>query len=230
MIFILVFVLVGLAAAAAFVPEARPYLAGMEPGEVAYLALYGAFALVLVSTVASRYRGRFGAGLRDFAIWVVIAIGIIGVYSFRDDLRPIADRIRAEMVPGTVLTPAPGQAMVTRRRDGSFYLDASANGTKLSFVFDTGATTVVLRSEDARRIGIAVDKLSYDAAVATANGRTLAAPVEIAALSVGGITERRIPALVARPGTLHENLLGQTFLDRLASYSVENNRLMLKGR
>ena len=129
-----------------------------------------------------------------------------------------------------MLVPNPGEALVTRRRDGSFMLDGTANGTRLPFVFDTGATTVVLRAEDARRAGIAVDRLSFDAAVSTANGRALAAPTQIASLTVGGITEHDVPALVARPGTLHENLLGQTFLDRLASYTVENNRLVLKGR
>jgi predicted aspartyl protease len=34
---------------------------------------------------------------------------------------------------------------------------------------------------------------------------------------------------VARPGTLRENLLGQSFLSKLRSYGVENNRVVLKA-
>jgi aspartyl protease family protein len=38
-----------------------------------------------------------------------------------------------------------------------------------------------------------------------------------------------VPALVARPGMLGENLLGMTFLERLASYEVRGNRLVLRA-
>jgi aspartyl protease family protein len=49
-------------------------------------------------------------------------------------------------------------------------------------------------------------------------------------LRVGSIAERRVRALVARPGALRENLLGMTFLERLTSYEVRGNRLILRGR
>ena len=43
------------------------------------------------------------------------------------------------------------------------------------------------------------------------------------------LSARRVPALVTRPGTLATNLLGMTFLERLASYEVRGNRLILRG-
>jgi aspartyl protease family protein len=49
-------------------------------------------------------------------------------------------------------------------------------------------------------------------------------------IAVGSIREQRVRALVAKPGVLHENLLGMSFLDRLASYEVRQNRLILRGR
>jgi aspartyl protease family protein len=58
----------------------------------------------------------------------------------------------------------------------------------------------------------------------------MAAPVTLDSVSIGSITERRIRALVARPGALRDNLLGMTFLERLASYEVRGNRLILRGR
>jgi aspartyl protease family protein len=58
----------------------------------------------------------------------------------------------------------------------------------------------------------------------------VAAPVTLDRLTVGSITEQRVRALITRPGLLRENLLGMTFLERLASYEVRNNRLILRGR
>jgi aspartyl protease family protein len=49
-------------------------------------------------------------------------------------------------------------------------------------------------------------------------------------VAIGSIREQRVRALVAKPGVLHENLLGMTFLERLASYEVRNNRLILRGK
>ncbi|HST93799.1 MAG TPA: retroviral-like aspartic protease family protein, partial [Microvirga sp.] len=57
-----------------------------------------------------------------------------------------------------------------------------------------------------------------------------AAPLVIDSLSVGPITARNVRALIARSGVLHANLLGMTFLERLASYEVRGNRLILRGR
>jgi aspartyl protease family protein len=65
--------------------------------------------------------------------------------------------------------------------------------------------------------------------VSTANGRALAAPVTLDRLSVGPIAMRRVPALVAREGLLDGNLLGQTFLEKLESYEVRGNRLVLRA-
>jgi aspartyl protease family protein len=39
-----------------------------------------------------------------------------------------------------------------------------------------------------------------------------------------------VPALVARPGALNESLLGMSFLERLRSYSVERDRLILTAK
>jgi aspartyl protease family protein len=88
----------------------------------------------------------------------------------------------------------------------------------------------VLTAETAAAAGFDPEGLSYSVPVATANGRTLAAPVTIDRVAVGPIVERGVRALVAQPGSLRENLLGMTFLDRLTSYEVRNNRLILRPK
>jgi aspartyl protease family protein len=86
----------------------------------------------------------------------------------------------------------------------------------------------VLRNEDAKRIGLDVEKLDYSVPVSTANGRTMSAAATIDALTIGNITQRRVRALVGRPGALQENLLGMSFLSQLKGYAVEGNRLVLR--
>jgi clan AA aspartic protease (TIGR02281 family) len=128
-----------------------------------------------------------------------------------------------------VVTPTGGEATAWRRQNGSFALEATVNNQPTSMLFDTGASLVTLRAEDAARLGVAVSALTYSIQSRTANGVAWMAPVTIATMSVGSITVHDIPALVAKPGTLQENLLGQSFLERLREYKVESNRVIFHG-
>jgi aspartyl protease family protein len=72
--------------------------------------------------------------------------------------------------------------------------------------------------------------LSYSVNIDTANGRTRAAPVTLDQLAVGGIVERAVPALIAQPGQLRTSLLGMSFLNRLESWEVRGDRLVMRGQ
>jgi clan AA aspartic protease (TIGR02281 family) len=128
-----------------------------------------------------------------------------------------------------VVTPTGGEATAWRRQNGSFALEAMVNNQPTSMLFDTGASLVTLRAEDAARLGVAVNALTYSIQSKTANGVTWMAPATIATISVGSITVHDIPALIARPGTLQDNLLGQSFLERLREYKVESNHVIFRG-
>ena len=107
---------------------------------------------------------------------------------------------------------------------------AKVNDLPVAFLFDTGASTVVLRAQDAAKVGVDSSGLDFDVSVVTANGAAMAAQTRLDKISVGPIVMRDVRALVARPGALSESLLGMSFLDRLQSYSVERGRLVLKGK
>ena len=55
-------------------------------------------------------------------------------------------------------------------------------------------------------------------------------PVTLDRLSIGNITERSVPALIAQPGQLRTNLLGMSFLNRLESWEVRGDKLMMRGK
>jgi len=92
-----------------------------------------------------------------------------------------------------------------------------------------GFSTVVLKPADAQRLGIDIDRLRYTVPVQTANGTTYAASVRLRTLSVGNINLNEVDALVARPGSLKENLLGMSFLSRLRSYEFTSEYLTLRS-
>jgi aspartyl protease family protein len=103
------------------------------------------------------------------------------------------------------------------------------NDARVTMVLDTGATAVVLTQEAAKAAGLPLEVLTYTVNIDTANGRTRAAPVTLNRISVGGITERKVAALIAQPGRLHTNLLGMSFLDRLESWEVRGDKLIMRG-
>jgi aspartyl protease family protein len=118
---------------------------------------------------------------------------------------------------------------IVRGRAGEFALHAKINGVTAPMVIDTGATWVVLTYETAKAAGLPLELLEYDVEVETAGGHTRAARLTLDRLAVGKLVERSVPALVVPHGQMKTNLLGMSFLDRLESWEVRADRLMLHG-
>jgi aspartyl protease family protein len=127
-------------------------------------------------------------------------------------------------------SPRPARAaQISRGQGGEFALHAKINGVNVPMVIDTGATSVVLTYETAKAAGIPLELLDYDVDVETAGGRTRAARLTLDRLAIGKLVERSVPALVVPRGQMKTNLLGMSFLDRLESWEVRADSLMLRG-
>jgi len=195
------------------------------------LVLMSVFALVLLSD----YRGRLIQGFRHVAIWITIFLGLIAAYSFRGELAIVAERVTGELSPpGTAVTTTEtdgtGSAVRIRKRlDGHFVARGSVNGASLTMLVDTGASTVVLKPADAARAGIDTARLQFTVPVRTANGTAFAAPIRLRAVDIGPIRIRNVEALVTKPGSLNESLLGMSFLRRLRSYEFSGDFLTLRS-
>jgi aspartyl protease family protein len=205
-------------------------IAGLPPWEAAVVTSLFGIALAMAGWIVNEFRHSVAEGLRATFLWSLVYAVLVAAYYRQDVIATAFDRLIGEVATGrTVVSPA-GEVVAARRADGSFTLNGRVNDRDTRFIFDTGASTVVLTAEVAAAAGFHPDSLSYTIPVATANGRTLAAPVTIDSLSIGPIVESRIRALVARPGVLRDNLLGMTFLERLTSYEVRGNRLILRPK
>jgi aspartyl protease family protein len=189
-------------------------------GSLALKLMVVIFAGGLLLTV---FRERLSQALEALLFWAVIGLLLIVGYSYRFELRVIA-----QLVPGHVAGHG-RRVEVVRDRGGDFAVGAHINGASVPMVLDTGATSVVLTQAAAKAAGLPLEVLNYTVSIDTANGRTRAAPVTLDRLAVGRLIERSVPALVVQTGSLKNNLLGMTFLNRLESFEVRGDTLRLRG-
>jgi aspartyl protease family protein len=203
-------------------------VAGLDNDDFASLAIRAMLAVVIGASVVMMFREKIFAALQAAMIWIVIALLLAVGYAYRHDLRDIGERVMAELLPGRAASR--GNAVeIARARGGEFQVATQVNDARVAMILDSGASTVVLTQEAAKAAGLPIEVLNYDVSVDTANGRTRAAAVTLDRLAVGSITERRVPALIAQPGQLRTNLLGMSFLNRLQSWEVRGDRLVLRA-
>lgn len=223
-------VILGGALAVLLLSDDTQRIAGMEPDQFAQFAMSAGLLVVVAAGFWHQFRSRTRANLTALLLWGALGAALVAGYAYRDDARVIGDRMLGAVRPGSAVTGSDGTVTITRRSDGNFHVRAEVNGQPQGFQFDTGASSVVLTAESAAALGIRPADSEFSVRVSTANGVTVAAPAFLDSLRVGGIVERRVPALVSRPGALRENLLGMSFLDRLASFEVRGDRLILRDR
>jgi aspartyl protease family protein len=202
-------------------------LAGLSQVDLTSLAVKIILVVVIGSFALTLFRERFATALQSALIWVVIALLLVIGYTYRSELQDVSERVLAEFVPGHAATR--GRTVEIVRSGGSFSVGAQVNGARVPMALDTGASSVVLTQEAAKAAGLPLEVLAYTVNVDTANGRARAAPVTLDRLAVGGILERSVPALIVQPGQLHTSLLGMSFLNRLESWEVRGDQLLLRA-
>ena len=178
--------------------------------------------------VLMTFRDRLSKALEAMVFWAVLGLLLVVGYTYRFELRDAGDRVLAELMPGHVAGHG-RDVEVVRMRSGDFAMAAHINGARVPMVLDTGASSVVLTRAAAKAAGLPIEVLDYTINVDTANGRTHAAPVTLDRLTVGGLTERGVPALIVQDSQLRNNLLGMSFLNRLESWEVRGDRLRMSG-
>jgi aspartyl protease family protein len=199
---------------------------GQDFGSLVYKIV---LLIAVGSLVLAMFRDRFAEALTAALLWVVIALALVVAYTYRADVREAGERVLAELIPGRPVSH--GRTVeIVRGRAGEFQVSTQVNSARVPMVLDTGASAVVLTQDAARAAGLPLEMLAYTVNIDTANGRTHAAAVTLERLGVGTIVEHAVPALIAQPGQLKTSLLGMSFLNRLESYSVTSEKLVLHGR
>jgi len=189
------------------------------------------YSVVLLSALlmgfASNARGSAGQLLRQAVVWAGIFLMVIVGYTYRDDFGSMFQRVRGEVAPSQPIS-AGNSVYLTANQSGHFEVEALVNNRRVNFMVDTGATSVSLTRRDAKRLGIKLDKLTYNLPYNTANGIIYKAPVTLRVVQIGKIVISNVPATVPENDRLRQSLLGMSYLNKLRGFSVNKNTLELR--
>ncbi|KAA0970179.1 TIGR02281 family clan AA aspartic protease [Aureimonas fodinaquatilis] len=228
---ILIFILAILGLAAlVLVLDTDGQVAGLPADDFAQLVYLGAIGAVLGTSMLFMFRGHFAQAVRSALLWVCAFAVLIMGYTFSSEFESVGQRMLGALVPGrNVVSTVDGQQQISVARgfDRHFNVNGQVNGVDVSFLVDTGASTIAFDREMARRIGVDPDSLSYTAQVRTANGIASAALIRLDTVSIGPITRRNVNALVTDGDGIGMALLGMSFLGQLASVEFRGDRLIL---
>jgi aspartyl protease family protein len=124
-------------------------------------------------------------------------------------------------------TPNSRTVSLVRSENGHFFVDGMADGRRLNFMVDTGASSIALRESDAARLGIHPARREYTIKISTANGSLMAAPVALNRVEIGDLIVRNVAAVVLPDTALGQNLLGMSFLSQV-HWQYQSGKLVLE--
>ncbi|TCL72000.1 TIGR02281 family clan AA aspartic protease [Rhizobium sp. BK251] len=163
------------------------------------------------------------------AVVAVLATQIPALFqSFEPGAASVTPMAAAVDVPlSTSSTGGYGSVRLEPDARGHYTGSFKINGKPVDGLIDTGATYVALNESTARRLGFSGNQLDFRYAVNTANGETKAAHVTLDRIEIGSIKVRGVEAFVLKDAALSGTLVGMSFLQKLASYTVADGSLSL---
>lgn len=186
-------------------------------------SLYLLMAIMLVAGALIGRRGSFGSMVTMAIAWLVIFGAGFVVFTFRDDLGYVGQRLRSEATGAPVEVGR--QVRIPMAIDGHFWVEAELNGVPIRFLIDSGATMTTLDQVTAAQTGLAIDPKRTQL-VRTGNGVIRVALGRAETLNVEDIERRDMLVHVAANEDL--NVLGMNWLSTLRRWSVEGRWLILE--
>src|SRR6478752_7618841 len=183
------------------------------------LMLGGVYLLMALMLVlgALMTRREPAAKLITMALaWIAIFGAGFVLFTFRDNLGWVAQRLKAEAI-GTPVNQG-GETRIPMAIDGHFWVNAKLNGRDVKFLVDSCATTTTVDRATAEAAGVAISS-RRDQYVRTGNGIVQVASGRADELTVGGIVRRNVGIEIADDDDL--NVLGMNYLSSLSRWSVE---------
>ena len=189
------------------------------------LMLGGVYLLMAVMLVLGSLINRRERAARMVTMtlaWIAIFAAGFVLFTFRDDMGYVFQRLRAE---ATGVPVQQGREIrIPMAIDGHFWVDGRINGKDVKFLIDSGATMTTIGRETAKRVGVPVSP-TRDQIVRTGNGFIRVATGRADELTVGSIQRDDVAMHIADEDDL--NVLGMNFLSSLQRWGVEGRWLIL---
>jgi aspartyl protease family protein len=187
-------------------------------------SLYLLMAIMLVAGSLIARRERFARLATMSLAWIAIFGAGFVLFSFRDDLGYVAQRLKAEATGAPVVEGR--EVRIPMAIDGHFWVQGSLNGLPVKFLVDSGATMTTVGRDTAAMAGVTVSS-SRNQVVRTGNGMLRVASGRADRLSVGPIERADVGLHIADNEDL--NVLGMNYLSTLERWGVEGRWLILQS-
>jgi aspartyl protease family protein len=156
--------------------------------------------------------------------WVAIFGGGFVLFTFRDDLNLIAQRLKTEATGEPIV--AGSEVRIPMAIDGHFWVEGRINGAPVKFLVDSGATVTTIDRATAVRAGAAIGE-ARDQMVRTGNGMIRVTRGRAQSLEIAAIEREDVGLHIVDDDDM--NVLGMNFLSSLKRWSVEGRWLILQA-
>lgn len=189
----------------------------MDGDTTARLIYLGLLLASLGGWLMVEFRKRGSQTLRTALAWGLIFLGVMAGYGLWDD-------IRGDLRP---MQQATSEAVVIPRApDGHYYPTLAIGGQEITFMADTGASSIVLSPQDARRLGFDPESLVYLGQAMTANGPVKTATVTLHDVELGPFRDAGLMAQV-NGAEMDVSLLGMDYLGQF-DLSIAGEEMVLR--
>ncbi len=193
------------------------------PGGVIWLDILISILLATAFGLMLAQRSQNGAAVSNAAVaatTLIAGVTILGAIQVASPARiaPIA----------ALATINASEAQLDRAWDGHFRAIAQIEGVDVGLMVDTGASIVLLRYDDAMRIGIDPKTLDYSIPLTTAGGRTYVAPYVFESIQIGDVMVRNVEGAIAQRRALHSSLLGMSYLEQLTETVIRRDEMIFR--
>jgi len=187
-------------------------------------SLYLLMAMMLVLGGLINRREPLAKLLVMALAWVAIFGGGFVLFTFRDDLSFIAQRLKTEATGEPIV--AGREVRIPMAIDGHFWVEGAINGVPVKFLVDSGATVTTIDRATALRSGAIVAE-ARDQLVRTGNGMINVSRGRAQSLRIAAIERDNVGLHIVDGDEM--NVLGMNFLSSLSRWSVEGRWLVLQA-
>jgi clan AA aspartic protease (TIGR02281 family) len=129
--------------------------------------------------------------------------------------------------PEIAARPVP-QTLLPRAWDGVYRGVAQINNMSVGVVVSTGTPVVVVQYEEAERIDLFPETLTFSDRVTVGDRKVAAAPVMLLSVRIDGVEVFGVPGAVAAKGAIETSIIGLSFLDRLGAVGLSGGKMLLR--
>jgi len=200
-------------------------LSALNPVLLGYGALFAAG--IVVAELLRPLLGLMSASSRFVVVAVIAAFVWVG----------FQQALSVGVIPASLLNPKAHeqsdakpvkQVRISPAWDGVFRSIGQVNRMSVGAIIDSAAPLVILQFEEAERLGLNPEALTFDQRLPVSDRKISAALVHLFSVRIDAVEVLDVNGAVAAKGALDTNLIGLSFLSRLKLAALSNGVLVLQ--